>query len=134
MNALMIAVRKSSILKRSWISALGTMMCITVAVTIGAVPARSEERRLDLAIENGRIADPAPTLRVEEGDAVVILFTSDRPVEVHLHGYDLAVTVAPGADSILRFDAAFTGRFPAELHDDGGGSHDALFYLEVHPK
>jgi hypothetical protein len=133
-DARMIAKRRTLPLKGLQIAALSAVICITVAAAAGIAPARGDEHRLDFTIRNGRIAEPAPTLRVEEGDAVAIRFTSDRPVEIHLHGYDLEVAVAPGAEAVLRFDATFTGRFPAELHDDGGGSHEALFYLEVLPK
>jgi heme/copper-type cytochrome/quinol oxidase subunit 2 len=59
-------------------------------------------------------ADPK-TVRVEEGQKVVIKATADISDEVHLHGYDISVDVKPGQTAILEFTANKTGRFPVEL-------------------
>jgi hypothetical protein len=43
--------------------------------------------------------------------------TSDRPIEFHVHGYDLEEEVQPGEPVELMFEATTTGRFPIEDHD-----------------
>ena len=54
---------------------------------------------------------------VDEGDRVNLQITSDRPVEFHLHGYDLTEAVSPGDPAELSFDAPIAGSFPIEDHD-----------------
>lgn len=54
---------------------------------------------------------------VREGDRVTLNVTADRPVEMHVHGYDLEEEVEPGEDTEISFRADLTGRFPIEDHD-----------------
>jgi hypothetical protein len=53
---------------------------------------------------------------VIEGDEVNLQMTSDHPVELHLHGYDLEQEVEPGEPRELSFQATDTGRFAIEVH------------------
>jgi heme/copper-type cytochrome/quinol oxidase subunit 2 len=81
-----------------------------------ATPAdEPQERIYDVAIEDGAMS-PAE-VSVEEGDQVTLLLTSDSPVEVHLHGYDLEEEVLPGEETELSFEAEITGRFEIEDHE-----------------
>ena len=72
------------------------------------------ERTFDLAIQEGVLVPGEIT--VDEGDQVILLLTSDNPVEFHLHGYDLEEEVGPGEPAELSFDATITGRFEIENH------------------
>jgi hypothetical protein len=74
-----------------------------------------QERTFDLAIQEDAL-DPGE-ITVDEGDQVILLLTSDNPVEFHLHGYDLEEEVGPGEPAELSFDATITGRFEIENHD-----------------
>jgi heme/copper-type cytochrome/quinol oxidase subunit 2 len=56
-------------------------------------------------------------ISVEEGDYVTLRLTSESPVEVHVHGYDLEGEVLPGMESDLSFEAETTGRFEIEDHE-----------------
>ena len=49
--------------------------------------AQPQEQTFDLAIQNGTMT-PAE-ISVNEGDPVTFRITSDRPLEFHMHGYDL---------------------------------------------
>ena len=73
------------------------------------------------------------TLRVRRGEKVELRWTSDRPIVLHLHGYDLEVKVAPQAPAGMSFTAGIAGRFPITEHTHGRGHHRAIAYLEVHP-
>lgn len=86
-----------------------------------------------LTLKDGRLQDGPGNLRTTAGDEVVIRWDSDRPVELHLHGYDLNARPAPGRPAEMAFEAHATGRFPIELHD-GGSHHRPLIYLEVYPE
>jgi hypothetical protein len=90
-------------------------------------------RRFDIVVENGRVAGGPPTLRVVRGDQVNILWTSDQIVTLHLHGYDIEITAAPGNPQRMTFTAHATGRFPIEIHS-GAERHRTLIHVEVHPR
>ncbi len=69
---------------------------------------------IDVAIQ-GDVMNPEEII-VNEGDLVTIRLTSDSPVEVHVHGYDIYTDVEPGEPAQLAFDATITGRFAIENH------------------
>jgi heme/copper-type cytochrome/quinol oxidase subunit 2 len=74
-----------------------------------------EEQEVALAI-NGNTMSP-DEVSVTEGAQVNLQITSDRPIEFHVHGYDLEEEVQPGEPGELVFEATTTGRFPIEDHD-----------------
>lgn len=96
------------------------------AAAAAAAPAFTVELR------GGRV-DGDETLKVHQGDQVQVRFSSDRPMVLHLHGYDLDVKVVPPAPALLTFKAGVAGRFPMHEHREGGGHHRAVLFIEVHP-
>ena len=113
---------------------------LLVAGSAFAAGASAQEvRRFDLSMTAGAVAPESRTLRVKQGDAVELRWTSERPVRLHLHGYDLELTVKPGEPAVLAFKAAMAGRFGlSTVRDEPGGGrghqHGArVLYLEVHP-
>jgi hypothetical protein len=105
-----------------------------------AAPARTAEPvRFSIVIRNRKV--PQQRIRVTQGDVVELAFTSDEPAELHLHGYDRLVTVAPNAPAVLRLEANIAGRFSIEAHGFAGGTggqrgrgHVVLLYLDVYPR
>ena len=93
-----------------------------------APPDEPQERVYDVAIENGAMS-PAE-VSAEEGDGVTLVLTSDSPVEVHLHGYDLEEEILPGEETVLSFEAEISGRFEIEDHE----TETALGALLVQPR
>jgi heme/copper-type cytochrome/quinol oxidase subunit 2 len=77
--------------------------------------APEEEEQVALAI-NGNIMTP-DEVSVTEGQQVNLQITSNRPIEFHVHGYDLEEEVQPGKPGELSFEAKTPGRFPIEDHD-----------------
>jgi heme/copper-type cytochrome/quinol oxidase subunit 2 len=75
----------------------------------------TQEEVVAVAINEGIMSPPEVT--VYEGDQVNLQITSDRPIEVHLHGYDLTEEVEPGETAELSFEATDTGRFGIEDHN-----------------
>ena len=55
-------------------------------------------------------------LRVSQGDTVHLLFTTDEPGEIHLHGYDLIAEVSPEHPGELIFVAHTAGAFGINFH------------------
>ena len=74
-----------------------------------------QEKPVALAI-NGNNMSP-DEVSVTEGDQVTLQIISDRPIEVHLHGYDLEEVVGAEEPGELSFEATMTGRFPIEDHN-----------------
>src|SRR5260370_33526150 len=79
-------------------------------------------------------------IRIKQGDVVTLRWTSDQPLAVHLHGYDLEQRLAAGSVTELAFTAFATGRFAVHVHTPGEGAaaraHDdaPLVTAEVYPR
>ena len=74
-----------------------------------------QEHIYEVAIASG--AMNPDEISVEEGDLVTLRLTSESPVEVHVHGYDLEGDVLPGEETNLSFEANVTGQFEIEDHE-----------------
>jgi len=99
-----------------------------------ASAAIAAERVFDLTIARGRLTGGQDTIRVQQGDNVVLHWHSDRPILLHLHGYEIEARVAPGAVAEMRFEARATGRFSIHLHASQARAEAVLGYLEVYPQ
>ncbi len=103
--------------------------------------ARAESRIIDVVIEARKVVGDN-VARVTEGDAVTLRWSTDEAVSVHLHGYDVKLSIAPDAPTEMNFEAFAAGRFPVTSHGFGGHGDDhhggdeevVLLYLEVHPR
>ena len=58
--------------------------------------ATAEERHFDLALKAGALPKNLQTIKVKQGDSVELKWTSDQPIKMHLHGYDMEIAVKPG--------------------------------------
>jgi hypothetical protein len=94
----------------------------------------AEDRVLELPISGADNAAKPRILSVLQNDRVVLHLTADRPVHIHLHGYDIESDVAPNHDATLRFMATATGRFPIEIHSHEPHHQRPLAYVEVRPR
>jgi|SRR6516162_9497070 len=91
-----------------------------------------------LHIENGHVPENMRLIRVKQNDVVRLEWSTDKPITIHLHGYDIEKKVTPGAVTEMRFTARATGRFSVEPHlgrqSSGGEAHgDVLVTIEVYP-
>jgi len=104
-------------------------------VSLSAI-ARAEERHFDLALKAGALPKNLQTIKVNQGDSVELKWTSDQPIKMHLHGYDMEIAVKPGEPTVTAINAKIAGRFSVEkLAEKGGGHHHGgkILYFEVHP-
>ena len=99
-----------------------------------ASTAIAAERVFDLTIAHGKLTGGQDTIRVQQGDNVVLRWHTDRPIVLHLHGYEIEMQVVPGAVVEARFEARATGRFPIHVHAGQARSEAVLAYLEVYPE
>jgi hypothetical protein len=99
---------------------------------------RADEVIFDLRIANGRVSQDLRRIRVKQGDAVKLRWTTDRSIILHLHGYEIEKKVDPGMVAEMSFTARATGRFPVSVHRPkagGGHTHDPpLVRIEVQPQ
>ena len=106
------------------------------ALLLAAAAAGAAEVVLDLRIENGRVPESMRRIRVKQNDVVKLKWSADRPMSIHLHGYDLESKIVPGTVSEMAFTARATGRFTVEPHLQSPGGHahgDVLVTIEVYP-
>jgi len=111
--------------------------CVLVSAFDTALVAAAEVS-FALRIENGRVPENMRLIRVKRNDVVKLQWTSDRPMTIHLHGYDIEKPVSPGTVTDMSFTARATGRFTVEPHlaRDASGTHahgDVLVTIEVYP-
>ena len=108
---------------------------LLVGVIAGApAPVAAESRLVTLDVRNGSLPADRQVIKVQQGDEVTLRWTTDAPLTVHLHGYDLERALVPGAPVEMRFPARATGRFPVERHGSRGSPDSSLCYLEVYPR
>jgi hypothetical protein len=114
--------------------ACGAIIAAFVGMVTSAVAADAVQRKvLTLSVANGAVAGVGDTVKVQQGDDLELRWSSDKPMELHLHGYDIEVKVSPQAPAVMSFKANIPGRFPVEPHGQGPGHHRPVLYLEVHP-
>jgi hypothetical protein len=110
-------------------------LSLSSAMTVAADAA---EVTYALTIANGRLPENMRLIRVKQNDVVKLEWRTDKPLTVHLHGYDIEQELKPGAVTEMTFTARATGRFTVEPHigrtPSGGHAHgDVLVTIEVYP-
>ena len=115
-------------------------VCALLALCAAVVPpaANAAEVTFVLRIENGHVPENMRLIRVKRNDVVKLEWSTDRPMTIHLHGYDIEKEIAPGSVTDMTFTARATGRFTVEPHigrtPSGGHAHgDVLVTIEVYP-
>ncbi len=72
-----------------------------------------------LVVQDGRPRGGARELRFDKGERVRFRVRSDVVEELHIHGYDRYVDLAPGRTTSVSFPASIEGIFEVELHGAG---------------
>jgi hypothetical protein len=121
-------------------SSLRRLRALMLALSLNGAPtwADAAEVTYALTIANGRVPDNMRLIRVKQNDVVKLEWRTDKPMSVHLHGYDIEQEVKPGTVTEMTFTARATGRFTVEPHigktPSGGHAHgDVLVTIEVYP-
>jgi hypothetical protein len=127
--------RSTAVLWLRPILAAGVLVLSIVGATNVAT---ASEVTFVLPIANGRLPENMRLIRVKQNDVVKLEWSTDKPMSIHLHGYDIETAVAPGAVSEMTFTARAAGRFTVEPHlaqgPAGGHAHgDILVTIEVYP-
>ena len=118
--------------------AMWRVLTVCVLLLFAAMARATEPTVLQVTIADRKVTTET-TLRVTEGAVVELRWTADEAVELHLHGYEIAIQVPPGGSAAMDFTADVTGRFPISHHGFGAEmgqlhSQRPIVYLEVLPK
>ena len=95
-----------------------------------AAPESAKPKSFELVVSKGKLVSGPAVIQVCEGDDVQLLITSDQADELHMHGYDLHLSLKANTPATLSFRAEHSGRFDYELHH----AHAELGTLEVQPR
>src|SRR2546430_13387526 len=106
-EALMVRTRTRIALCGLLLSLIGTLMPFAGSAA---------EVTFALHIENGHVPENMRLIRVKRNDVVKLEWSADRPMTIHLHGYDIEKQVVPGSTTEMTFTARATGRFTLEPH------------------
>jgi hypothetical protein len=112
------------------------MLAALLALDACLALAQAQVRRFEIPIAERRVAPSQRVLRATEGERVELRWSSDQPLVLHLHGYDIETRVAPGEPAVTAFSARLTGRFPVAIHGERGAKHRhrALLHVEIYPR
>ncbi len=105
-------------------------------MAMGVLPGRggAESRIVELSIREGALPKEQRVIRVRQGDELTLRWTTDRPAQIHLHGYNIELALKPEVPGAMKFRARATGRFPITVHGAERGREATLGYLEVYPR
>jgi FtsP/CotA-like multicopper oxidase with cupredoxin domain len=113
---------------------------LILAATATTLDAQTAELTFDMRLQDGRVPESMQLIRVKQGDVVTLRWTVNRPLLLHLHGYDIQWRAQPGTVGSVTFTARLTGRFPIHAHamatgaDDHAHEDSPLAYVEVYPR
>lgn len=91
----------------------------TTTTTTGTTPVASAPSGALIRVKGGKPVGGVRNITVHKGDVIRLMVTADAPEEVHMHGYDIAKDVGPGAPARYDVPATITGIFEVELEHSG---------------
>ena len=80
-------------------------------------PEKVPEGAIVVEVKGGKVSGVADTVEVAVGDEVILVVSSDKADEVHVHGYDETDDVSPKERAELEFTADIPGVFEVELEE-----------------
>lgn len=102
----------------------------TTSIAALPEPPAPAARRFELLVQGKKLLGGPAVIDVVQGETLTLVITSDHHDELHLHGYDLTLSIPAGQPAELTFVADRSGRFEFELHH----AHLELGALQVHPR
>ena len=74
---------------------------------------------INVTVANGKVNPSGATIKVKAGQTVLVTAVSDAADELHIHGYDKELELAPGKPASVKFTADMKGTFEVETHESG---------------
>lgn len=114
----------------------GCVFLICLAGFSGQLFAEDKIFRID--IKNGALPPSEKVMRSKKGDQITWRIKSDADGELHIHAYQIDLTIKAGVEKVHTFKSFATGRFRVEWHPEserGKGIHhqESLALFEVFP-
>jgi FtsP/CotA-like multicopper oxidase with cupredoxin domain len=110
----------------NWSRAVLMGLAVVTVLAASATWGPAEPRVIELPVRAGALPAEQRLIRVQQGDDVTLRWTTDAPLTVHLHGYDIERRIRPDAPATMRFTARATGRFPITVHGHGNAPEKTL--------
>lgn len=90
-------------------------------------PDAEKQPRVVIELRGHAVVGGEPVeIEAEKGDRVRFVVDSDEPDDIHVHGYDIEKSVAPGKPAKFSFTADIEGIFEIESHEAEHVGKDAL--------
>ena len=90
-------------------------------------PGKVPEDAIVVEVKGNKVSGVEDTVEVAVGEEVILVVSSDKPDEVHVHGYDETDDVGPKERAEIEFTADIPGVFEVELEE----AAQLLFELQV---
>jgi hypothetical protein len=74
---------------------------------------------INVTVANGKVNPSGQSIKVNAGQTVLVTAVSDAADELHIHGYDKELELAPGKPASVKFTADMKGTFEVETHESG---------------
>ncbi len=74
---------------------------------------------INVTVANGKVNPSGTSIKVKAGQTVLVTAVSDAADELHIHGYDKELELAPGKPASVKFTADMKGTFEVETHESG---------------
>ncbi|MDX6284135.1 MAG: hypothetical protein QOH03_5206 [Kribbellaceae bacterium] len=74
---------------------------------------------INVIVANGKVNPSGVSVKVKAGQTVLVTAVSDADEELHIHGYDKELELAPGKPNSVKFTADMKGTFEVETHKSG---------------
>jgi plastocyanin len=70
-----------------------------------------------IQVKGGRVVGGLATIKAKQGDTVRFQVSTDKPHEIHLHGYNVAKNATTTKPASFQLKATETGIFEIEIED-----------------
>jgi hypothetical protein len=107
-----------------WLAAAGVVAVIAIVILASSggsssSPTSTSEAGITVHVKSFKPVGGIQTLTVKKGHIANYTVISDKPEEIHTHGYNIAKDVAPGKPAKFAFKATIDGVFDVELEHHG---------------
>ncbi|QUH00384.1 hypothetical protein HUO13_05740 [Saccharopolyspora erythraea] len=103
---------------RALLAALAAVLLFSGCGSAGTGPAGGVVAT-EVEVSGGQVHAPSQRVEARVGQRVRLTVRGDAADELHVHGYDKAARLAPGAPATIEFTADIPGVFEIELHESG---------------
>ena len=98
-----------NVARRTWLIHAAALFFVGFALADLVSAQDQPPRVVEVEIKGRHVIVPTSAIKVDEGETVELRWTSDEQVELHIHGYDVKLTLMPGAPGAIVIKASYLG-------------------------